>query len=98
MLLGSLLVMIDLLITIVRTVVICQFVLYLLIVFNVLSMDNRFVAALWHALSSILDPLLEPIRRHLPPAGGIDFSYMVLIFGLSLLGRAIGAIAMMSYQ
>jgi YggT family protein len=31
------------------------------------------------------EPLLEPIRRVLPPQGGIDFSPMVLLFGLYIL-------------
>ena len=34
---------------------------------------------------AILDPLLAPIRRRLPPMNGIDFSYMVLLFGLWIL-------------
>ncbi|OQX69876.1 MAG: hypothetical protein B6A08_03090 [Sorangiineae bacterium NIC37A_2] len=33
------------------------------------------------------DPVLEPIRRILPAAGGIDFSPMVALLLLQLLGR-----------
>lgn len=98
MLIGSLLGIISLLITIVWTVVMCQFVMYLLINFNVINLDNRYAAALWQAMAAILDPLLDPIRRALPPVGGLDFSPMVLLFGLSFLGRAIGMIAQASYQ
>jgi YggT family protein len=35
-------------------------------------------------------PVLEPIRRVLPPFGGMDFSPMVLLFGLRLLRRVLG--------
>ena len=28
------------------------------------------------------EPLLAPIRRYLPPQGGLDFSPMILLFGL----------------
>mgnify|MGYP001432874612 CR=1 FL=1 len=31
------------------------------------------------------EPLLAPIRRLLPPQGGLDFSPMILLFGIYLL-------------
>jgi YggT family protein len=34
-----------------------------------------------HALT---EPVLSPIRRALPPMGGLDFSAMVLLFALQL--------------
>lgn len=37
----------------------------------------------------LTEPVLEPIRRVLPPTGGLDFSPMVLLFLLWILGRAI---------
>ncbi len=33
----------------------------------------------------LTEPVLEPIRRVLPPMGGIDFSPLLLLFGLRLL-------------
>ncbi len=33
----------------------------------------------------LTEPALEPIRKLLPPMGGIDFSPMILILGLQLL-------------
>ncbi len=38
---------------------------------------------------SIVEPLLAPIRRVLPQTGGIDFSPLVLLILLELVGRAI---------
>ena len=38
-------------------------------------------------LHSATEPLLGPIRRALPTTGGIDFSPIVLLIGLQLLGR-----------
>ena len=34
-----------------------------------------------HALT---DPVLEPIRRAVPPMGGLDLSPMLLLFGLQI--------------
>lgn len=38
-------------------------------------------------LDSIVQPLLVPIRRILPPMGGLDFSPLVLFFLVELIGR-----------
>lgn len=40
------------------------------------------VATFLHALT---EPLLAPIRRVLPDAGGLDFSPLILLFGLRML-------------
>jgi YggT family protein len=77
--------MISYLVQIVTVVVIAQFVLGLLISFNVVNMHNDAVAAIWKALNAILEPILKPIRRIMPDTGAIDLSPMVLIIGLNLL-------------
>jgi YggT family protein len=38
-------------------------------------------------VASLTDPVLGPLRRVLPPMGGLDFSPMVLLFGLQILGN-----------
>lgn len=86
MLFATLYEIVSYLINIIVFVVIVQFVLGLLIAFNVVNMHNQFVAAVWQALNAILDPILRPIRRIIPNTGGIDFSPMVLIIGLTILG------------
>lgn len=85
MLLYTLVSMISYLVQIVTVVVIAQFVLGLLISFNVVNMHNDAVAAIWKALNAILEPVLKPIRRIMPDTGSIDLSPMVLIIGLNLL-------------
>lgn len=72
------------LISIVVTLVIVQFVLSLLISFNVVNMHNNVVAALWQAVNALLDPVLRPIRRIMPATGALDLSPMVLIIGLTI--------------
>lgn len=73
------------LMTILSTVVIVQFILSLLLAFNVVSLSNNFVSSIWHALNMILDPFLKPIRKIMPDTGMIDFSPMVLLIGLRIL-------------
>lgn len=79
------------------TVVIVQFILGLLISFNVVSYHNQLVSSLWTALNAILDPILAPIKRRLPNTGGIDFSPIVLILLINValiilgyVGRQVG--------
>ena len=76
---------ISYLINIIVIVVIVQFVLSLLISFNVVNMHNDFVAAIWRAVNAILDPILSPVRRMLPNTGTLDLSPMVLIIGLTVI-------------
>ncbi len=71
-------------INIVIVIVIVQFIISLLFMFNVISPQNQFASALYQSLNMILDPILRPIRRILPDTGMIDFSPIVLIIGLNI--------------
>lgn len=97
MFLNTLIAMISYLVNIIVIVVIVQFVLGLLIAFNVVNTHNQAVAAIWNALNAILEPMLRPIRRILPDTGAIDFSPMVLIIGLNLLLILLSGIAASGY-
>jgi YggT family protein len=91
--LQALIQILGLLIDLVTTVVIVQFVLSLLLTFNVISLNNNIVASIWQALNAILDPILRPIRKIMPDTGVIDFSAMVLIFGLMAIQILLGGVA-----
>ena len=93
MLINTLLEIVFYLMSIISMVVIVQFVLSLLISFNVVNMHNNFVASLWRAVNAILDPLLNPIRRIMPDTGMIDFSPMVLLILLRIVAIVIGNLA-----
>jgi YggT family protein len=73
------------LINIVVMLVIVQFIMSLLISFNVVSLHNDIVAAIWRAVNVLLDPILKPVRRFMPNTGAIDISPMVLIIGLTII-------------
>lgn len=82
------------LISVLVMLVIVQFVMSLLISFNVINMHNDFVAAVWRAVNALLEPVLRPIRRILPDTGAIDFSPMALIIGLEVLRIVLRNLAM----
>lgn len=57
----------------------------------VLSWTNIGGYQLRYWVYRLTEPLLAPIRNLLPQTGGIDFSPMVLIFGMLILGRILQA-------
>ena len=62
-----------------------------LISFNVINTRNQFVASVWRVLNQITEPILKPIRRVIPPLGGLDLSPLivfVIIFFLQNLLQA----------
>ena len=73
------------LVNIIVMLVIVQFVMSLLISFNVVNLHNQLVEAIWRAVNALLEPILAPIRRIMPNTGAIDFSPLVLIIGLQIL-------------
>ncbi|MBW8783700.1 MAG: YggT family protein [Novosphingobium sp.] len=85
MLLVTLYEIVGYLISIIVMVVIVQFVLSLLLSFNVVNRHNEFVGAVWRAVNAILDPILNPVRRIMPDTGVLDLSPMVLIIGLTII-------------
>ena len=76
--------MIDLLIQLVRLV---QFILVLMILFSVIL---SYFMAPYHPVRRFLDgsvePMLAPIRRIVPLVGMLDFSPLVLIVLIQLIG------------
>jgi YggT family protein len=63
-------------------VLIISAILSWLIAFNVVNTRNRFVYTVMDVGYRLTEPALRPIRRWLPNTGGMDFSPLVLIFGL----------------
>ena len=86
------------LISILVMLVIVQFVLSLLLSFNVVSSSNQLVDGLWRGINALLNPILRPIQRIMPDTGAIDFSPMVLIIGLQILRKILTALAAASIQ
>lgn len=83
--LVALIQIISLLANVFVTIVIVSFVMSLLISFNVISLSNQYVEAIYNSVNALIDPLTRPIRKFMPDTGMIDFSPMVLIIGLQIL-------------
>ena len=60
-------------------ILIAQAILSWLVSFNVVNLHNQLVGTIWRALQALTEPVLRPLRRVLPTAGGIDFSPLVAI-------------------
>ncbi|MBS0504951.1 MAG: YggT family protein [Proteobacteria bacterium] len=75
----------DLLLSVARWIIILQFIISLLVAFNVINTYNDFVRTVTMALDRMTEPLYRPIRRILPDFGGLDFSPMVVLLLLIIL-------------
>jgi len=53
-----------------------------LIAFNIVNLRNPAMAQIYGVVRRICDPILEPIRRVVPPLGGLDMAFLVVVFGL----------------
>ncbi len=60
-------------------------VLSMLISFGVVDRRNQFVYSVARFLEQVTDPVLAPIRRHLPLFGNVDISPLIAILLLQAL-------------
>ncbi len=65
--------------------IIAHVIMSWLINFQVLNMRQPIVAQIWYGLNRVLEPLYGPIRRILPPMGGLDLTPLVVLLGVAIL-------------
>lgn len=73
-------------------VIIAQVVISWLVVFGVLNLANPQATNLVNLLGRLTDPVMRPVRRFIPPLGGIDITPIIVIFGIMLLQRLVGIV------
>ena len=61
-----------------KWVVIAAVIVSWLTAFNVINSHNNFVRSLLRILFALTEPVFRPIRRILPPMGGLDLSPIVV--------------------
>ncbi|TNC72408.1 YggT family protein [Rubellimicrobium roseum] len=59
-----------------------HFIMSWLLAFNVLNARQQFVQQVWGGLSRMLEPIYGPIRRLLPPMGGLDLAPLVALIAI----------------
>lgn len=69
--------------------VIIMAVMSWLVAFNVVNLRHPFVYQVDRFLTAATEPALRPIRRIIPPIGGMDLSPIVLIFALGFIQIAV---------
>jgi YggT family protein len=84
----------SLILSLVWWVFLIMIIMSWLISFNVINTRNPFVAGVWRALNQVTDPILRPIRRIIPPMGGLDLSPIVVFIIIFFLQQLIGNFAM----
>lgn len=66
-------------------IIIISVALSWLIAFGVLNTRNEQARNLVQLLERATDPVYKPLRRFIPPIGGIDITPMIVIFGIFIL-------------
>ncbi|MFT3975895.1 MAG: YggT family protein [Sphingomonas bacterium] len=75
-------------------VIVIQFVLSLLIAFNVINMQSNFVRSMVYGFDRLTDPLYRPIRRILPQMGGLDFAPAVVLILIAIIRIILSNVAL----
>ena len=83
----------SMVLTIVWWIFLIMIIMSWLISFNVINTRNNFVDSVWRVLNAITEPILKPIRRIIPPVGGLDLSPIVVFVIIFFLQQWIGSIA-----
>ncbi|NJR77736.1 YggT family protein [Sphingomonas corticis] len=83
----------QVLLNVVWWVIVIQFVLSLLIVFNVINTGSPFIRSLHDGLDRLTEPLYRPIRRILPNTGGMDFAPAVVLVLMAILNIILNNVA-----
>jgi len=87
----ALLVTINAILEIIKWIFIVMIVMSWLISFNVINTRNELVANIWRVLNQVTEPILRPIRRIIPPVGGLDLSPIVVFLVILFLQVWIGS-------
>jgi YggT family protein len=83
----------SMILTLIWWVFLIMIIMSWLIGFNVINTRNQFVAGLWRVLNAITEPILRPIRRIIPPMGGLDLSPIVVFVIIFFLQQWIASIS-----
>tara|TARA_A200000113_G_C8793849_1_gene331784 strand:+ start:522 stop:773 length:252 start_codon:yes stop_codon:yes gene_type:complete len=66
-------------------IIVLQVIINWLIIFDVINVKNQQAQNLINLLKRATDPVYKPIKKYVPPIGGIDVTPLVVIIGLNLI-------------
>ena len=66
-------------------VIVAQVALSWLIAFDIVNADNDAAVKLSTTLKKLTDPVFIPVRKYIPPMGGMDFTPLIIIIALQLI-------------
>lgn len=72
-------------------------VFWVLIIRAILSWFSQGRNPMEHVLHQLTEPLLSPVRRVIPPLGGLDLSVLVVLIGLQFLQILLQSLALSLY-
>jgi YggT family protein len=65
-----------------KFLILAQVVMSWLVNFQVLNLRQPLVSQIWHGLNRMLEPLYAPLRRILPPMGGLDLAPLIILIAI----------------
>ncbi|MAI62568.1 MAG: hypothetical protein CBB87_08845 [Micavibrio sp. TMED27] len=77
--------LINMAISIYIFIIVLQVIINWLIIFDVINVKNQQAQNLINLLKRATDPVYKPIKKYVPPIGGIDVTPLVVIIGLNLI-------------
>lgn len=82
---GTLAYLISLIIDIYVWIIVLQIIIHWLVAFDVLKVKSPQAQNLMDLMQRMTDPVYKPLRKYIPPLGGIDITPIIVIIGLSIL-------------
>ena len=71
-----------LILQIAQFLILAQVIMSWLVNFQVLNIRQPLVRQIWDGLNRLLEPLYAPVRRILPPMGGLDLAPLVVLIAI----------------
>lgn len=78
-------------------IIIASVVVSWLIAFDVINAKNAQAQKLLRLLEKVTEPVYRPLRKFIPPIGGIDITPIIVIIGISIVRAIVVNIFMMPY-
>ncbi len=70
-------------------IIVAQVLISWLIAFDVINPNSAQAQSLIRMLKKATDPVYEPLRKYIPPIGGIDITPLIVIIGISIISDVI---------